>query len=328
MDAALQYADAEAVLRKLGPLSEELVLIGGQAVNYWALAYVARSAELQAARPFASKDVDFCGSVQQAEECARRLHGRCVVSTPDALTRRTAVVEYVDELAQVRSVDFLASPFGVDGHEVRSLAVLAESSAAAEVPQRVRVMHPIHVLESRACNVSELPNYRTEKGLKQLRASVICAREFGRDLLEVGRMRDVLRLNERMFSFALRDAGLDVWVQDGISLTDAIVRDPRLPEAFERVRLPQMQNEVEERRRVAAERAVRRGVEGLYVYGGEEFRAGCVVARLTGPDGAVREVDGHQPGNAAVRVGDVVRWRGTQVELVARGQERDRSRGR
>jgi hypothetical protein len=326
MEEALRYADARAVLEQLGTLGQELVLVGGQAVNFWAESYQARSAELQIEAPFTSKDIDSCGSAQQAEECAQRLHGRCQVFGPDHLTRRHAVVAYVDASQRERSVDFLRSPFGVEGDEVRALSIVVQVATAA--PLLSRVMHPVHVLESRVWNVSELPDYRNDKGLKQLRASVVCAREFGRDLLDAGRLRDVLRLNERIFSFALRDPGLDVWVRDGVSVADAMVRDPRLPEAFARVRWPQMQNELEARRGAAAELAYRNGLGSLQRFEGDELRGNHLVAKLLSADGTTSEFDSYRPGNVEMRIGDLVRRTANGLNLVARGQERERSRGR
>jgi hypothetical protein len=140
---ALGYADARAVLEQLGPLGQELVLVGGQAVNFWAESYVARSPELQREAPFTSKDIDFCGSVSQAEECARRLRGSCRVFGVDQLTRRQAVVHYVDAAKRERDVDFLRSPFGVDGNEVRALSIVVQVGASAPHPVLCRVMHPL-----------------------------------------------------------------------------------------------------------------------------------------------------------------------------------------
>ncbi len=110
------------------------------------------------------------------------------------------------------------------------------------------VMHPAHVLESRASNVDGLPNYRSPQGLKQLRASIVCAREFARDLLEEGHVRDVLRLNERIFRFSLRGHGLGVWMRDQISVFEAVLLDPRLPVGFLQTRYPQMQQNLQRHR--------------------------------------------------------------------------------
>jgi len=121
------------------------------------------------------------------------------------------------------------------------------------------VMHPAHVLESRASNVDGLPNYRSPQGLKQLRASVVCAREFARDLLDEGHVRDVLRLNERVFRFSLRGHGLGVWMRDQISTFEAVLLDPRLPAGFVHTRYPRMLQELQRHRDKAVVEDKKRG---------------------------------------------------------------------
>jgi hypothetical protein len=326
MDEDMGYAETLELLKRLGALAQELVLVGGQAVNYWAHEYLSRSQRLLADQPFGSKDVDFCGSARTAQACAAALGGTCKVPSMDDLTPCTGVVTYTDRFARPRTVDFLGSPFGLDAREVREMAIPYEEETAGGVLQ-LRVMHPIHMLESRANNVSRLPGYRTPHGLKQLRASVECAREFSKDLLADERVRDVLRLNERIFRFALRDGGLDVWVRDGVSVMDAVLRDPRLPEAFERVRYPQMRAELEARQVAAAELAYKHGSASLHRFEGDEFRGNRLVAKLRGTDGVLTELDHYRPGATELCEGDLVRLGAGHLELVARGPERERSRG-
>jgi hypothetical protein len=49
------------------------VLIGGQAVNYWAERYLPVEPELQKLRPFTSEDIDFKGSQEDVQRNARQL---------------------------------------------------------------------------------------------------------------------------------------------------------------------------------------------------------------------------------------------------------------
>lgn len=61
-----------ALLKQLSPAADELVLIGGQALNLWTERYDG-APELQQKLPFTSKDVDFYGNVKHLERCARLL---------------------------------------------------------------------------------------------------------------------------------------------------------------------------------------------------------------------------------------------------------------
>lgn len=287
----LGYAETLELLERLGPLSRELVLVGGQAVNFWAQTYLARSEQLLAEVPFASKDVDFCGSAPLARACARALGGTCNVPRMDDLTPCTGVVHYTDQFARPRVVDFLGAPFGLDAREVREMAIVLEETTDRGVLE-LRVMHPVHTLESRASNVNRLPGYRSPHGLKQLRAAIVCAREFARDLLDDGHVRDVLRLNERIFRFSLRGHGLGVWMHDQISVFDAVLVDPRLPVGFLHTRYPQMQQELQREREHALHLDARRRSSALkageYVFESEAQVDGQIVAHLTDAEG--REV--------------------------------------
>ncbi|MBK8001615.1 MAG: hypothetical protein IPK15_23655 [Verrucomicrobia bacterium] len=49
------------------------MLIGGQAVNYWAERYLAAEPELQKYLPFTSEDIDFKGNHEDVQRIARQL---------------------------------------------------------------------------------------------------------------------------------------------------------------------------------------------------------------------------------------------------------------
>lgn len=331
----LGYTETVELLGRLGPaLVQNVVLVGGQAVNLWVEQYLPRSSWLTEKAPFTSKDIDFCGSARLAMACATALGGRCTVPRLDDMTPCTGVVEYTDQFARVRTLDFLGAPFGLDAREVHDMAIVHEQETPKGVLE-LRVLHPVHMLESRASNVARLPGYRSPHGLKQLRASVECAREFLRDLLNDGRARDVLRLNERIFRFALRDSGMGVWVSDGVSVFDAVLRDPRLPEAFERVRVPQMMAELAERQsraEVAAGRSARPALSAPGKAAAGEFE---VVAKADGPSGTVwslRGLDGAVVERVGLMVPEKVPGVGDRVEVDVAGRvfvtRRARDRGR
>ncbi len=75
----LGIAETIEVLTRLGPAAENVVLIGGQALNFWVKQYLQRAPTLRAEGPFASKDIDFCGTQEEARLCARALGGRAEV---------------------------------------------------------------------------------------------------------------------------------------------------------------------------------------------------------------------------------------------------------
>jgi hypothetical protein len=254
----LSYLDVRPVLAKLAVLERELVLVGGQAVNFWAAHYENRVPELAIEAPFASKDIDFCGDAQAVRICAERLGGKARIATFDAATPNSGTVAFVDAAGVTRTLDVVSAPFGLERDEVHATAVPVDvlNDAGATTGVRFYVIHPVLSMESRVHNVVGLASsYNTEQGRKQLRASILCAREFLLDVLD-GRMdaddpvRAVVKLNERVFRFATRDRDAkELYRAHGVDSADAIVVDDRLPIAFLSKRLTQMRIELGSRER-------------------------------------------------------------------------------
>jgi hypothetical protein len=245
----LAYVDVRPILAKVADLERDLVLVGGQAVNFWASRYEARAPELAREAPFTSKDIDFCGDQRVVRLAAERLGGRPRVATFDDATPNSGTVVFVDSAGAKRTLDVVSAPFGLDADEVHATALCVDINDDAGAPTGVSfyVMHPVLCMESRTHNVVGLAgSYDTEQGKRQLRASIVCAREFLRDLLD-GRMdadepvRAVLKLNERVFRFATADRhAMELYRVKGIDPADALVVDSRMPEDFRTRRYPQM----------------------------------------------------------------------------------------
>jgi hypothetical protein len=245
----LAYSDVRPILAKIADLGRELVLVGGQAVNFWAFVYESRVPALAHEAPFASKDIDFCGDQRSVCICAERLGGTPRVATFDDATPNSGTVVFVDGSGVSRTIDVVSAPFGLDGAEVHATALPVEilDDAGTSTGGRFYVMHPVLCMESRVHNVVGLPgNYDTEQGRKQLGASILCAREYMRDLLD-GRVdvedaaRTVLKLNERIFRFCMHDRhAKELYRGRGIDPAAAMIDDARLPAVFRETRLPQM----------------------------------------------------------------------------------------
>jgi hypothetical protein len=258
----LTARDVLALLARLGDVVEQVVLVGGQAVNVWSEFYVAqgRADELIPDAPFVSKDIDFCASRATVQLFATRLPtGRAKLATLDDATPQVGLVQFIDEAGQQRQIDFLGAPFGMEAKAITDASVPLDVLDGQGRPTgyRFRVMHPVDCLESRVHNVVGLADaYDTPHGRRQLRAAVVCAREALKDILDTPAsddfdpVRAVLDLNERIFNLCLRDRhGRVVHARTGIDPFDAVLADPRLGERFTNTRFRQV------RARLAALRA-------------------------------------------------------------------------
>jgi hypothetical protein len=211
-------------------------LIGGQAVHFWTSRYLDRVVELRDNAPYTTKDLDFCGTADDARACAKQLGARCREFTLKDRSPCSAIVELGD-----LQIDFLRVPYGIaDAQQLYDRSVRYAYG---------RVMHPMHVLESRVANVAGLPDHQTERGKKQLRGAILCMRELLFDTLdraavEPRAVRSALQLSERIFKLAESMSGIAVYVQHKLDVLDGVVIDERLPRAFLDQRLPQAQAKV------------------------------------------------------------------------------------
>ena len=104
-------------------------------------------------------------------------------------------------------------------------------------------------------NVVGLPGYYdTDQGRKQLRASILFTREFLRGVLD-GQMdaedpvRTVMKLNERIFRFSVRDRhAKELYQTKGVDPSAALLEDERFPAPFRETRLPQMREQLQRRK--------------------------------------------------------------------------------
>jgi hypothetical protein len=240
----LSAREAQSLLTKLSTEADSIVLIGGQALNFWAEYYLDRVPELEAGAPYTSKDIDFCGNRKAVARCAALLDGKPLFPQLDDATPQTGKVIFVDESGYKREIDFLEAPHGLTAKDVFDTSIpidLGDLDDEERTVARFRVMQPVRCMESRVHNVVGLTGYRTRHGLNQLHASVLCAREYLRDLLDDGRVRDVLDLNERIFNFCVKNMnGKRVHLHAEIEPFNAVLIDERLPLKFQTERYPQM----------------------------------------------------------------------------------------
>jgi hypothetical protein len=223
-----------------------MVLVGGQAINVWANLYLPRIEALRAEGPFTSKDVDFLGDKGAVKECARRLNlGKAIFDDPFAREApvNSGIVQYVDDAGVERTIDFLSTVLGVNERDIRKTAPRVDIGG-----QPISVMHPVLCIQGRGPLILQLGR-RDEHTLKQLRAAILCAREFLADLVSAQKAREVYGWNEHIFSYARSRQGIEIYKKYRIDVFKAVLVDDRLDEKFRRLRYPQMREQVQSKRR-------------------------------------------------------------------------------
>lgn len=234
----ITFAEAAPTLDVVTATVGDAVLVGGQALNFWAERYALKDPALLAAGPFVSADLDFVGGEhpRDARVLAAALAG--AFRAPPLHYGRSVIVAqvtYADGAGHHRDVQFLRRMCGMKLEEVIDTAI--------PFPGGLRVLHPVLCLESRIHNIVDLPqDYDTVPGRQQGRVAALCARHFLLEALDAGHGDQVLRANQRIFRIA-RDHARRLARLD-LHPFSAVISDPRLPDAFNQREYPRMQRAI------------------------------------------------------------------------------------
>ena len=220
--------------------TNEVVLIGGQAVAIWATQLVEYLGAEFDQTAVASSDVDFQGAEGPLRRAAELLGGTLWMAVIDDVSPMVGMAVFQDSEGYERELDFLPKPHGLMARDVAKSAIRihVKHPDRHEIP--LWIIHPQRCLESRIVN-SGLPGKDTPLAWAQVRASIGCARAFSRAQLDVAEgtpalaetCRTVLKLNERTFKFARDNIfARQVALEREIDCFDAVLCDPRLGERF------------------------------------------------------------------------------------------------
>jgi hypothetical protein len=243
----LRIDETERIIARLEQVVRDrrVVLVGGQAVAIWASKLESRIADALV-DAVASRDIDLLGNSSDLRQSAELLDARVRVAKWEDRTPLTGVAIFLDSQGHERRLDVMASVYGMNAEDIRQTAIEAELVIDKDRQVNVWIMHPERCMESRVHN-SVLANKQTDLAWRQLQASIPCARAFSQLLLDErgeAAVRDVLKLNERIFRFAQEDRCSKLASERGIEAFDAVLDDERLPEKFRTGRLSQMRERI------------------------------------------------------------------------------------
>jgi hypothetical protein len=223
------------------------VLIGGQAVYYWAEKLLRVETGEDIPLP-TSRDIDFLGDSEAVLRCAKLLEGKPMLF-PKPVDPIAGTVSYMNAEGQARTIDFLKRAHGLSVDDIRETALPVDVDSPSGEPSTIWIMHPERIMESRLANLS-LPGKDSELALNQLRVAIACARQFMvevvlRDEDRSDRADIAMAHNERVAKAAKAAGGLRAFHEFGIDVMDALVVDDRLSENHLAKRVPQLRHAVE-----------------------------------------------------------------------------------
>lgn len=213
-EAPLDAATLQALLRGVGT---EMVLVGGQVLAFWMDRYgiAPQGATI-------SNDGDALGRLDQAERIACDLRAILVRPSDRAMTSLVAQIRIpVGAQGQVRNIDVLQLLFSVGGlRKSREFtdAVWRDSVEMEWQPgHHLRVMHPLHVLESRIHNAVGLLGDKGPHVLTQARWAIEVARAaMLRVLAQPGEQVRLGVMLQQVYRLARSRAGRQLMREHGI----------------------------------------------------------------------------------------------------------------
>jgi hypothetical protein len=226
---------AEDVKKILSICSPRGLLVGGQALAFWA-------DRLQVERPSnlvsgVTADADFIGDSVLATELGKRLGWKIWIPDLDDSTPQTGKVTHRTINGEIKQVDFLSGVVGLNTKDLNRRAI------EMDIPDigLLRVIHPIDVLDSRIQNLHLLPEKRTRAGIDQARLAVNVARAFIRGEIAARGERVGLKFLERVADIAADIAAVRVFLLYDIDPLQAVpLEDFRTTSALHKVRWPQI----------------------------------------------------------------------------------------
>jgi hypothetical protein len=172
----------EMILSVLAQAGPELVLVGGNALAFWMDRYGVDTPDREAA---ISRDVDLlspdAADSSPLPRIARAIGGRPEVLAARAISALIGSAFAPAEHGLKHNVDLLHRVVGLTSEEVFAEAITVHLPA---IDHSIRVMHPVHVLQSRNANLHTLPEKQDATGRLQFRLAIDVARAFLEDEID------------------------------------------------------------------------------------------------------------------------------------------------
>jgi hypothetical protein len=229
--------------RLSGTMGEGDVLVGGQALAFWAIHFGLLPQDEAAF----TKDADILGGFATVAAIAMSMNGRAAY--PPARGFGTALHGQVEINIGVEgflNIDILREVAGLDAAQVRRRAVPISFPTP---PHTFAVMHPVDVFTSKLFNLSKLRDKQNPEGVWQALLAVRVAKSYLADL--AGRNTDAaIKVANEIFKFGKSGQGLKVrgfGVEPFDALDGLVIDNPN----FNEIGWPRMKAAIEDIRAAA-----------------------------------------------------------------------------
>lgn len=164
-------------------IGQPYLLIGGQAVNYWAEHYLHADPRLEKLKPFTSEDIDFKGGSEDVQRIARQLELPAGYPPKAQLTALAGIIPF--QIGDLKSnIEIVRRIPGVSG-SVDALAIQAEWNG-----KTIRVLDPISLLACKLELVATV-SQKNRQDVAHLKILVPCVRAFLNEFLQRVERREI-----------------------------------------------------------------------------------------------------------------------------------------
>jgi hypothetical protein len=206
----------ESVFKALSRQTEQVILVGGHAVNVWALTYQDRLGDLLAPlRPLTSADMDVYATRNALIGLHEDLGGKLLLSGPREITDGTLILGVEPN---TRELDVLRSVHGLPKLDAQSAIKLEVCGYA------VPVLFPHLLLEAKVANALKL-DQRDRQDVKHVKIMVLVLREFLEDVVagaSRANERDALELLRKVLALLMSANVREVARRFSIVFTDVM----------------------------------------------------------------------------------------------------------
>lgn len=215
--------------------SDQSVLVGGQAVAFWVKQF-----DLKPRLAALTVDIDFLATKAEAKRIAARLKVPHVLkaaeldhNTPNSAVLLVSLGAYPQPVI----VDFMAGIIGVDSKAVAESAVTIEFNG-----EPLRVIHPLHLLQSKIANLYHLSAKRSDAGVEQARLAIkIVAAYLERARLSTReRLKAIESIGKHAVTAPARYARENFGLDSLKAVPRSLLREGVLPKHFLEKRWPQI----------------------------------------------------------------------------------------
>jgi hypothetical protein len=229
------------------PDSSGMMLVGGQALNYWAETLgIANATSTGMYGPATSEDIDIMGSVKAVRAFAQAVGGKSHIAGFDDSHSPNSGVVIFDFRGETHSVDFLAQMAGFKPSELPTVlqwALTVPLYNTSTAP--LSVMHPMHCLQAQLENIyGALLNRRAsaygERYVSRVRLAIEACRRIGQQCAEAGDTKKARDIAEHVHTLSCLRSALRARYDDGLHVEEGIYTESYMPQEFLSLRVPQM----------------------------------------------------------------------------------------